>query len=69
MRTPGTHDESLAGAAAHKASAALAGGVTHFVESDPVQALLIAQQAPLLRVIWWDAHTRSGMLVAARAWA
>ncbi len=44
------------------------GGVTHFVESDPVQALLIAQQAPLLRVIWWDARTQTGMLVGARAW-
>ncbi|MBT2793729.1 phosphoribosyltransferase [Paraburkholderia strydomiana] len=69
MRMPGTHDESPAGAAAHKAAAALAGGVTHFVESDPVQALLIAQQAPLLRVVWWDAQTHTGMLVGARAWA
>ncbi|MBN3806642.1 phosphoribosyltransferase, partial [Paraburkholderia sp. Ac-20336] len=63
------HDESPAGAAAHKAGAALRAGVTHFVESDPVQALLIAQQAPLLRVIWWDALTRTGMLVGARAWS
>jgi len=68
MRTPGTHDESPAGAAAHKAAAALRGGVTHFVESDPMQALLIAQQAPLLRVIWWDALTQTGMLVGAHAW-
>jgi len=68
MRAPGTHDDSPAGAAAHKAGAALRGGVTHFIESDPVQALLIAQQAPLLRVIWWDAATRTGMLVGARAW-
>ncbi|MGF6853433.1 phosphoribosyltransferase [Paraburkholderia sp. CI3] len=69
MRTSGLHDDSPAGAAAHKASAALRAGVTHFVESDPVQALLIAQQAPLLRVIWWDALTRTGMLVSARAWS
>ena len=69
MRTPGRHDDSPAGAAAHKASAALRAGVTHFVESDPLQALLIAQQAPLLRVIWWDALTRTGMLVGARAWS
>jgi len=68
MRAPGSHDDSPAGAAAHKAGAALRGGVTHFVESDPLQALLIAQQAPLLRVIWWDAATRTGMLVGARAW-
>lgn len=68
MRTPHAHDESAAGTAAHKATAALRGGVTHFVESDPVQALLIAQQAPLLRVIWWDARTQTGLLVGARAW-
>lgn len=68
MRTPDMHDESPAGTAAHKASAAMRGGVTHFVESDPGQALLIAQQAPLLRVIWWDAHTQTGTLVSARAW-
>ncbi|MGF6774318.1 hypoxanthine phosphoribosyltransferase [Paraburkholderia sp. GAS199] len=69
MRAPDTHDESTADAAAHKADAALRGGVTHFVESDPVQALLIAQHAPLLRVIWWDARTQTGRLVSARAWA
>lgn len=68
MRAPHTHDERPAGAAAHKAAAALQRGVTHFVESDPVQALLIAQQAPLLRVIWWDAASRTGMLVGARTW-
>ncbi|HZZ09060.1 MAG TPA: phosphoribosyltransferase [Paraburkholderia sp.] len=68
MRTPHAHNESPAGAAAHKAAAALRGGVTHFIESDPVQALLIAQQAPLLRVIWWDAATQTGVLVGARAW-
>jgi hypoxanthine phosphoribosyltransferase len=68
MRAPHTHDESPAGAAAHKSSAALRAGVTHFVESDPVQALLIAQQAPLLRVIWWDANTQTGRLVSASVW-
>jgi hypoxanthine phosphoribosyltransferase len=68
MRSPGVHDESAAGAAAHKAGAALRSGITHFVESDPVQSLLIAQEAPLLRVIWWDARTQTGMLVGARAW-
>jgi hypothetical protein len=68
MRTPGTHDESPAGAAAQCRSSLVSGGVTHFVESDPMQALLIAQQAPLLRVIWWDALTQTGMLVGAHAW-
>ena len=68
MRAADIHDESPTGAAAHKAAAALRNGVTHFVESDPVQALQIAQRAPLLRVIHWDAHARTGMLVSAHAW-
>lgn len=68
MRVPETHDDTPAGAAAHKAAAALRCGVTHFVESDPVQALLIARQAPLLRVIWWDAATRSGTTIGASPW-
>jgi orotate phosphoribosyltransferase len=68
MRVPDKHDETPLGAAAHKAAAALRCGVTHFIESDPVQALRIAQAAPLLRVIWWDAETRSGTLVNASRW-
>ncbi|MGH8780435.1 phosphoribosyltransferase family protein [Paraburkholderia sp.] len=68
MRAPDVHDDTPAGAAAHKAAAALRYGVTHFVESDPVQALLIARQAPLLRVIWWDAATRVGTMVGASPW-
>ncbi len=68
MRAPDTHDESPAGAAAHKAAAALRCGVTHFIESDPTQALRIAQAAPLLRVIWWDAATQTGTLVSASRW-
>lgn len=68
MRAPHLHDESAAGAAAHKAAAALRNGITHFVESDAQQAVLIAQRAPLLRVIWWDAAARTSMLVGARAW-
>jgi len=68
MRTPGDHDETPAGAAAHKAAAALRCGVTHFIESDPVQAIFIARSAPLLRVIWWNAHTRTGTLIGASAW-
>jgi hypothetical protein len=65
MRAPATHDHTSAGAAAHKAQAALRLGITHFIESDPGQAILIAQQAPLLRVIWWDAYARSGVLIGA----
>ena len=68
MRTPDAHDETSEGAAAHKAAAALSCGVTHFIESDPVQALLIAKLAPLLRVIWWDALKHTGTLISASAW-
>jgi hypoxanthine phosphoribosyltransferase len=68
MRAAGLHDHTPAGAAAHKAAAVLHCGVTHFIESDPVQAILISQQAPLLRVIWWDAIAHSGTLVGASAW-
>jgi hypoxanthine phosphoribosyltransferase len=69
MRAPGEHDDTAAGAAAHKAAAAVRCGVTHFIESDPVQAIFIAQTAPLLRVIWWNAQARSGTLIGASAWS
>ncbi|MEK6293199.1 MAG: phosphoribosyltransferase family protein [Paraburkholderia tropica] len=68
MRAPGELDESVQGAATHKAAAAVRCGVTHFIESDPVQAIFIAQRAPLLRVIWWNAQARSGTLIGASAW-
>jgi hypoxanthine phosphoribosyltransferase len=68
MRDPQRHDESPHGAATHKADAMRALGVTHFIESDPVQAILIARLAPLLRVIWWDAHAHRGTLVGAADW-
>ncbi|MEQ5843289.1 phosphoribosyltransferase [Paraburkholderia acidicola] len=68
MRAPDAHDGTPAGTAAHKAAAALRCGVTHFIESDPAQALLIARQAPLLRVVWWDATTRTGTLASASQW-
>lgn len=50
-------DESLHGAAEtsrHKAAAILARRHTHFIESDPIQALDIARRARLARVIWWN---------------
>ncbi len=68
MRDPSTHDDSPEQVAAHKAQAAVRLACTHFVESDPVQAIFIAQSAPLLRVIWWDAERRSARLVAAQRW-
>ncbi|WP_394839441.1 phosphoribosyltransferase domain-containing protein [Pendulispora rubella] len=68
MRVMDLHDETPSGAAAHKAAAALRRGITHFIESEAVQALQIAQLAPLLRVIWWDPYTQTGALVGAHAW-
>ncbi|TAM06866.1 MAG: phosphoribosyltransferase [Paraburkholderia sp.] len=69
MRASDEHDDTPSGAAAHKAAAAIRCGVTHFIESDPVQAILIARLAPLLRVIWWNAHTRTGTLIGASVWS
>jgi len=68
MRNPERHDDSLAQVAAYKAEAAIALACTHFLESDPVQAIHIAHHAPLLHVIWWDAARRVGKLVAAQQW-
>ena len=68
MRNPARHGDAPHQVAAHKAQAALALSCTHFVESDPVQALHIARIAPLLRVIWWDAGLGAGQLVSAHGW-
>ncbi|HTI16793.1 MAG TPA: phosphoribosyltransferase [Trinickia sp.] len=68
MRDPARHDDSPESVAAHKAQAAVRLGCTHFVESDPVQAIFIAQCAPLLRVIWWDAERRTAKLIASQRW-
>lgn len=42
--------------AEHKAQALLARCHTHFIESDPAQALNIAYRAQVARVFWWDGH-------------
>jgi hypoxanthine phosphoribosyltransferase len=68
MRDPSTHDDSPEQVAAHKARAAVRLACTHFVESDPVQAIFIAQYAPLLRVVWWDAGRKAARLIAAQPW-
>lgn len=65
MRNTDFHDDSPQQVANYKAQATLRLACTHFVESDPLQAILIAAAAPLLRVIWWDAKARQGRLVAA----
>ncbi|CAN7401981.1 phosphoribosyltransferase [Trinickia sp. LjRoot230] len=68
MRDPATHGELPEQVAAHKAQAAVTLACTHFIESDPVQAIFIAQHAPQLRVVWWDAARRAGKLIASHAW-
>lgn len=68
MRDTAHHGDRPHEVAAHKAQAAVALSCTHFVESDPVQAIHIAQLAPLLRVIWWNAADGTGKLVTAHGW-
>ncbi|WP_395610634.1 phosphoribosyltransferase family protein [Pseudomonas sp. B22129] len=68
MRDTTRYSDTPEHVAHHKTSATLQLACTHFVESDPVQAILIAQQAPLLRVIWWDAQSRQGRLLGAAQW-
>ncbi len=55
-------------AVAHKIEAAIYLGRTHFIESDLSQAVLIAEHAPLLRIIWWDAVKKAGKIIGARNW-
>lgn len=69
MRDTRLYNDSPEQVASYKAQATLQLGCTHFVESDPVQAILIAQHAPLLRVIWWDAGSGQGRLIGAAGWA
>lgn len=54
MRNEALH--TAAQTAEHKAQAILARCHTHFIESDPAQALNIACRAPVARVFWWDGN-------------
>lgn len=68
MRDPATHTDTPEQVAAHKAQAAVHLACTHFIESDPVQAIFIARHAPLVRVVWWDAARQAGTLIASHQW-
>jgi orotate phosphoribosyltransferase len=68
MRDPSKHDDSPEQVAAHKAQTSVSLACTHFVESDPRQAIFIAQYAPLLRVVWWDAERGAARLIASQQW-
>lgn len=52
MRDPRRYD--AAGTAEHKADCLLEHGHTHFIESDPGQAIEIARRVPVGRIFWWD---------------
>ncbi len=43
-----------AGTAEHKAACLLEHGHTHFIESDPGQAIEIARRVPVGRIFWLD---------------
>lgn len=51
--------------ARYKAKVATRLGCTHFVESDPAQAILIAAYAPHLVVSWWSIAKERSFLVGA----
>ena len=53
--------------AAYKAATATRWGCTHYIESDPEQALRIAAAAPHLIVTWWAAAEARGYVVGAAA--
>jgi hypothetical protein len=54
-----------ASVARYKAEAATRWGCTHFVESDPEQAIRIAAIAPHLLVSWWSAAEARAWLIGA----
>ena len=64
MRPPGigTDRDSVA---RYKAAAATRWGCTHFVESEPEQAIRIAAHAPHLLVCWWSALEARHWVVGA----
>lgn len=68
MRDPARYPDGVDGAVGHKTESALRLRCTHFIESDVKQAVLIAERAPLLRVVWWDATQNSGRLIGAQNW-
>jgi len=63
---PADVDNDIASVSRYKARTALRRGCTHFVESEPEQAIRIAAEAPHLVVSWWSAEeTRAWMVGAA----
>lgn len=52
-------------AAAVKIAHIKAEGITHFYESESLQAILIAAGLPMTRVYWWDNHQNVRKLISA----
>ena len=57
--------DDIASVAAYKARAATRWGCTHFVESEPEQAIRIAAEAPHLIVSWWSVEEARAWLIGA----
>ena len=68
MRGSRRHAQDIGSAVVHKVEAAVKFRCTVFIEGDLQQAILISEQAPLLKVVWWDAASRTGKLVGAQSW-
>ncbi|HEY6431288.1 MAG TPA: phosphoribosyltransferase, partial [Acetobacteraceae bacterium] len=65
-RPPGLADD-IASVTRYKAETAARWGCTHFIESDPEQAIRIAAAAPHLLVSWWSAADERSWLIGAAA--
>lgn len=64
---PAATPTDLDSVARYKAEAATRWGCTHFVESEPEQAIRIAAHAPHLVVSWWSAEEARHWVVGAAA--
>jgi len=57
--------DDIGSVARYKAAAATRWGCTHFIESEPEQAIRIAALAPHLLVSWWSAEEARAWMVGA----
>lgn len=57
-RDPACHDHSVEGTVAHKIDALTRIGVSVFLESELIQATLVARGCPTVDVIWWGRRHR-----------
>lgn len=62
---PADVPDAIAAVSRYKAAAATRWGCTHFIESEPEQAIRIAAEAPHLLVSWWSAEETRAWLIGA----